>query len=129
MVVCEKGKIKPTHIEGAPTLVVEILSPSTEVKDRGKKMEAYARSGVREVWLVTPYPSLIEVYWLDGETYRRVHVFSKESEFKSPTFPDLPLDLKTLFDFPLEPGEKIRVVKESPPPPYKAGPRKPSTPK
>ena len=51
MVVCEPDKVKPTHIEGPPTLVIEILSPSTELLDRGRKLDLYAASGVKEVWL------------------------------------------------------------------------------
>lgn len=113
LVVCEKQKTKPTHIEGAPTLVVEILSPRTTIKDRGAKMDLYARAGVSEVWIVTPHPSLIEVYTLDGQSYRRVEAYAKEETLKSVAFRDLEFPLKGVFDFELEPGE-IRVVKESP---------------
>ncbi len=64
LVVCDKNKMKRTHIEGAPTLIIEILSPSTSIHDRMHKMNLYAASGVKEVWLVTPYPALVEVYLL-----------------------------------------------------------------
>jgi Uma2 family endonuclease len=114
LVVCDRDKIKPTHIEGAPTLVVEILSPSTEVKDRGAKMDLYARSGVSEVWIVTPYPSLIEVYSLTEQGYRLVKAYSKEETLHSEAFKDLEITLEPIFNFPLEPGEEIRVVRESP---------------
>ena len=114
LVVCDKDKIKPTHIEGAPTLVIEILSPSTEVKDRGLKMDLYARSGVAEVWIVTPYPSLIEVYSLTEQGYRHVKAYSKEETLHSEAFKDLEMTLEPIFDFPLDPGEEIRVVRESP---------------
>jgi Uma2 family endonuclease len=114
LVVCDRDKIKPTHVEGAPTLVVEILSPSTEVKDRGAKMDLYARSGVSEVWIVTPYPSLIEVYSLTEQGYRLVKAYSKEETLHSEAFKDLEITLEPIFNFPLEPGEEIRVVRESP---------------
>jgi Uma2 family endonuclease len=45
----EKGVI------GAPDLVVEILSASTQRYDRGPKFRAYAHAGVRELWLIDPY--------------------------------------------------------------------------
>jgi Uma2 family endonuclease len=41
-------------ILGSPDLVIEILSKSTAAYDRGAKLRAYDRTGVREVWLVDP---------------------------------------------------------------------------
>ncbi len=116
LVVCEPDKIKPTHIEGPPALVIEILSPSTELLDRGRKLDLYAASGVKEVWLVTPYPSLIEIFVLDNGTYRRAHAFTREQPFRCPSFPALQLDLNELFDLPLAPEERINVVREGHPP-------------
>ena len=48
MVVCDPGKVKFDGIHGAPDLVVEVLSPSTAKYDRGHKMRAYQRRGVRD---------------------------------------------------------------------------------
>jgi Uma2 family endonuclease len=127
LVVCQKDKIKPTHIDGAPTLVVEILSPSTAVKDRGVKMELYARSGIREVWIVTPYPSTVEVYSLMEQGYRLVKAYAKEQTLKSVAFQDLEVPLENVFDFPLEPGEEVKAVREPPPPRYGTEPRKSAT--
>ena len=46
--------IYPYYIDGAPEVVVEILSPSTRKLDRGKKMALYAENGVLEYWQVDP---------------------------------------------------------------------------
>ena len=113
-VVCDPDQIKRTHLDGAPSLVVEVLSPSTESRDRGRKLDLYAKSGVKEVWLVTPYPHLIEVFLLGDGLYQRMSACTNEGSFSSPGFPDFRLDLKQLFDIPLEPHERIEVVKESP---------------
>ena len=115
-VVCESKQIKPTHIEGPPTLVVEILSESTALYDRTVKLRLYAVSGVKEVWLVTPYPWLVEVLLLDGDSYRLAGNYIKTDTLKSPTFPGLGIELSKVFDFPLEPGEEIQMVREGHPP-------------
>jgi Uma2 family endonuclease len=49
-----------------PLLVVEILSPSTEARDRRVKAPGYLRAGVVEVWLVDPRRRRIEIHSRDG---------------------------------------------------------------
>ena len=52
------------EIVGAPDLVVEVLSPSSSTRDRTLKMSLYARSGVREYWIVDPKLQCVEVHSL-----------------------------------------------------------------
>jgi hypothetical protein len=47
-----------------PDWVCEILSPSTQLRDRAIKLGIYAREGVPHVWLVDPLARLLEVYGL-----------------------------------------------------------------
>ncbi|MBC7105760.1 MAG: Uma2 family endonuclease [Firmicutes bacterium] len=54
--------VEKARVNGAPDLVVEILSPSTAYYDMKKKARVYARHGVREYWLVDPEERSIEVY-------------------------------------------------------------------
>ena len=54
---------------GAPDLVVEILSPSTARRDRGIKLDLYARRGVREYWIVDPVEDVVDV-WRFGDDPR-----------------------------------------------------------
>ncbi|MCG8353578.1 MAG: Uma2 family endonuclease [Chloroflexales bacterium] len=54
----------------APDLVVEVLSPSTEAKDRGLKFEDYAAHGVREYWLLDPALHTVEQYVLQDSAYQ-----------------------------------------------------------
>jgi len=114
VVVCDRRQITETHIDGGPSLVVEILSPSTEQRDRSVKMDAYARAGVREVWLVTPWPQMVEVFLLDGPGYRRHSVYIQTQTLRSASFPELEIDLAPVFDFPLQPGEEPPAVREPP---------------
>jgi Uma2 family endonuclease len=57
-------------ITGVPDLVVEIISPSTARVDRKIKLPLYAQSGVPEYWLVDTEDPSVEVYQLDGSTYK-----------------------------------------------------------
>ncbi len=123
-VVCDPKQIKPTHIEGAPALVVEILSPETEEHDRIRKSRLYARAGAKEYWIVTPHPSSVEVLVLDGPTYRLHGVYGKQERTASATFPELKIRLADVFDFPLEPHERPPAIKEPPGRAYRAKRRK-----
>ncbi len=96
-VVCELDRIKRTHIEGAPTLVVEVLSPSTKKKDRTLKMDLYAASGVKEFWIVDPDSSVVEVFGLDGGIYRLAETYEARATAESVVFTELEIDLKMVF--------------------------------
>ena len=48
LVVCDPAKVTPSHIEGAPDLIVEVLSPGTSAKDLRPKKALYERAGVSE---------------------------------------------------------------------------------
>ena len=114
LVVCDPKQIARTHIEGAPALVVEILSEGSAAHDRIRKSALYARAGVKEYWIVTPHPAIVEVLALDGRGYRLHGAYGKMDTLTSATFPDLRLPLAEVFTFPLEPGEEPPAVREPP---------------
>ncbi len=70
---------------GAPDLVIEILSPSTQRRDRDKKFRVYESSGVREYWLVDPDDDFLEVYHLLDGKYTRIAIVGLGEQFESPT--------------------------------------------
>ncbi|MEM0961726.1 MAG: Uma2 family endonuclease [Bacteroidota bacterium] len=59
-----------TLVYPPPDLAVEVLSTSTERRDRGIKFEDYAAHGVGEYWIVDADTQMVEQYLLDGDTYR-----------------------------------------------------------
>jgi Uma2 family endonuclease len=61
--------IRQQYCEGAPDLVIEILSPSNWNYDRRDKFEAYQAAGVREYWIVDPRARTVEVYVLEDGLY------------------------------------------------------------
>ena len=115
LVVCDQTQVKRTHIEGPPALVVEVVSEATLVHDRVHKFRLYARAGIPEYWIVTPYPHLIEVYELRGEHYVLSGGYSENEAVLSRSFHELALDMRRIFDFPLEDGEKVKMVREAHP--------------
>lgn len=50
------------QVTGAPDLVVEILSPSTAHRDRGIKLDLYARHGVPQYWIADPVDDVVDVW-------------------------------------------------------------------
>ena len=62
--------ITEKNIQGAPDLIIEILSPATAYNDLVNKKELYAQFGVREYWIVDPQKQWVEIYRLVKEEYQ-----------------------------------------------------------
>ena len=62
LVTCRREQVSERRIEGAPDLVIEILSTSTRRKDLHIKASKYAQAGVRELWLVDPRDRQVIIY-------------------------------------------------------------------
>ena len=75
LVVCDCEKIVPTHVYGAPDLIMEILSPATRKIDMNIKHSKYAAAGVREYWLIDPDKKKVVVYDLENEELPVVYGF------------------------------------------------------
>jgi len=76
-------------ISHAPDLCVEVLSPSTEATDRGRKLQMFARYGVPEYWLVDPVEETIEVLRLEARDYVVVQRATRGDEITSTAVPGL----------------------------------------
>ncbi len=83
--------------QGAPDLIVEILSTSTASKDRGIKFETYEQHGVREYWLVDPAAQYIEVYANRQGVFHRVGVFERGKTFASEIIGNQRVDVALFF--------------------------------
>ena len=67
LVVCDDSLIDEKRCNGAPDLVIEILSPSTEKHDRHRKLSKYMNAGVRECWIIDPYKKNVAVHLKDNK--------------------------------------------------------------
>lgn len=81
----------------APDWVCEVLSPRTRAHDRVRKMPVYAREGVGHLWLVDPDAKLLEIYRLDGESYRSVGSHDGDARVRAEPFDAIELELGALW--------------------------------
>jgi Uma2 family endonuclease len=84
-------------LEGAPTLVVEVLSPSTAPIDRAVKLQLYARHGVPHYWIVDPESRTIEAHVLITGAYATEARLEGPRPVALPPFADLALDPVSLW--------------------------------
>jgi Uma2 family endonuclease len=98
LVVCDQTKITERNIQGAPDLIVEIISPSTALKDKREKLALYERFGVREYLIIYPAEELVERLVLSDGSYGPAEVFGWQEELPVAIFPDLHLKLWEVFD-------------------------------
>jgi Uma2 family endonuclease len=80
-------------IEQPPDWACEILSPSTEAIDRGRKMRVYAREGVGHLWLVNPVLRTLESYRLAGSSWTLVSTFVGDTEVRAEPFAGVAIDM------------------------------------
>jgi Uma2 family endonuclease len=77
----------------APDWVCEVLSPSTERIDRGRKLRAYAEAGVANAWLVKPTDRTLEVLRLREGAWVILGVFEDAARVRAEPFADTEFDL------------------------------------
>ncbi len=89
--------IGESKIEGAPDLVVEILSPGTAYYDLKHKMKLYEQQGVREYWIVDPMEQSIEVYDNTEGSFKLIAQAAQSGLVQSGIFSSLRVELERIF--------------------------------
>lgn len=84
-------------IEMAPDWVCEVLSPSTEKRDRAAKLPIYARERVSHAWLVNPAQRTLEVLRLTSERWLTLAVHHDDHRVRAEPFDAIELDLSVLW--------------------------------
>jgi len=85
------------NIQGAPDLVIEILSPRTAEKDKILKRKLYAKFGVKEFWLVDGKKKEIEVLTLQREGFKKIGTYTGEGILVSPRWQDIRIPINEVF--------------------------------
>ncbi|WP_027717672.1 Uma2 family endonuclease [Desulfovirgula thermocuniculi] len=91
--------IDEENIKGPPDLVVEVLSPPTAERDRTLKKKLYAKSGVRELWLVDVAAQVVEVFDLEAceDASPAVYARGEGRKLLSGVLPGLEVSLDEVF--------------------------------
>ncbi len=111
LVVCDKSRITEANIQGAPDLVIEVISPSNSFMDKKLKLELYERFGVPEYLVVDPVGDLVERYCLVEGKYGRAEIFPWYGELPLVSLPGMVLSLWEVFERDLA---ELNVVREGP---------------
>ncbi len=95
----KSAEIRPDSLRfPAPDLAVEVLSPGTEKRDRGVKMEDYAAHGVAEYWLVDPNAETVEQCVPDDSEPYALRMKSGSGLLESVAVEGFAIPVRALFD-------------------------------
>ncbi len=85
------------YLDIAPDWACEVLSPSTVKTDRAEKLPIYGVHGVGHVWLIDPDAHILEVFRLDGRTFRVISIHRDSDKVCAEPFEAFELDLSLLW--------------------------------
>jgi len=95
-VICDPDKFDDRGYNGAPDLIIEILSPSNPGNDMWVKYNKYLIAGVNEYWIVDPIKNFVTVHTLKNGKYNAT--FYQETDIiPVTTLPGCEIDLSAIF--------------------------------
>ena len=89
--------ITADNVQGAPDLVVEVLSPTTARRDWRDKLDLYSKHGVREFWLVDPQTEIVWVLLPNEGSLEIANIYGEGDTLASSTLEGFTLGLDELF--------------------------------
>ncbi len=115
-ILCDTSKFTDNGYHGVPSLIVEVISPTSIKRDKHEKFKLYERFGVKEFWLVDYQNKTVEQFVLDNGKYKLYSLCTLISEWdynnrlndkereeyttiiKPTIFNDLEIDIREIFD-------------------------------
>lgn len=97
-VICDETKLDEQGCNGAPDLIIEILSPNNSKHDIDTKFNLYQEAGVPEYWIVEPTEKMVLVYTLQNGIYIGLKPCSVDETITSPLFPEMKIAVLAVFD-------------------------------
>jgi Uma2 family endonuclease len=96
-VICDSTKIDDRGCDGAPDMIIEILSPSNPQTDLKDKYQLYEENGVTEYWIVYPNDAVIHQFVLHQGKYYTHGIFTRQESISPFLFPELSIVLEGVF--------------------------------
>ena len=96
-VICDPDKLDDKGCKGAPDLIIEILSPSTERDDRRRKFRLYERAGVREYWVVDPETRTVCVFQYEDGRYPAPDIYAGTASVPVGVLDKCEIDMKLVY--------------------------------
>jgi len=98
-IICDQKKITEQNIQGAPELVIEVLSPNTALKDKREKKALYERHGVKEYIIIDPIEQYAEKFYLnENGLYGHPDIFGPKEVMKLKILDDIEISLWEVFE-------------------------------
>jgi Uma2 family endonuclease len=97
-VVCDKKKITEANVQGAPNLILEVLSPATTLKDRREKKALYEKHGVLEYLIIDPMGKTVERHILKNERYNAPEIFGMQDALPLHSLDGIEIHLSAVFE-------------------------------
>jgi len=91
------GLVQDDGVHGAPDLVIEVLSPATAQLDAKVKRRLYAKHGCKELWLVDPLLTQIQIYEFARDTAKPTRLIAEHEKFTTRLLPGLSLAAAVVF--------------------------------
>jgi len=92
LIVCDLHKVDDRGVRGAPDWIAEVLSPSTATYDRTRKLSAYERAGVPELWLVAPADLTVTVHRIASGRHQEPLVLPLSGQTAITAVPGISID-------------------------------------
>lgn len=96
-IICDEYKLDEQGCNGAPDLIVEIISPNNRKHDLETKFQLYEEAGVLEYWIIEPMQKMVLVYALRDGIYIGLPPKIEGTIIESSIFPELKVAVDDVF--------------------------------
>jgi prevent-host-death family protein len=98
IVICDTENInEKRRYTGTPTMIIEVLSESTQKKDMLKKLNLYFHGGIKEYWIVNPLRKEVYAYCFEEDDIKEYRVYKGDETVQSMAFEGLEIPLMQMF--------------------------------
>jgi Uma2 family endonuclease len=97
------GQWQEKYFDGAPDLIIEVISDDSVGRDRAEKFEEYEEAGVREYWIIDPRPKRrrADFYQLGADGKYKPVPIENDGVYRSQVLKDFWLNVNWLWQDPL----------------------------